>query len=415
MMEPRFRFYNSPENYFLVLKHLFLPSLKSSKANQKKVLEDKLCKLSNATGTVLVPQNRFGLHLCVKHSIDKTRPKVIMPAYTIYDAVNMVVTAGGTPVFADVNENTCNVSIEDILQKIDEQTSVVIVAHLHGKLSNIRELTEVCQKKKIVVVEDYAQAFGSKISGSEPVLLADARVLSFGRAKNVNAFFGGAVISNNNELIKSIREDMGQLSNESWTTLTKRIFLCLIFDILAVPVVFTFFTTKIIALIGIASPNAANSVVQTEKVPKKVAKLPERYARNLTDLQAKLVIKQLDKIDDCTYQRRAIACYYESELKNIKQIQLPTSTMDEPHIYLQYPILMEKREEFVVFARKRGCDIPIQHLNNLPDLRVFRDYFSDCPKSRSVASKVVLLPTYPGYSMLQAKKNVAALKEFLTV
>ena len=412
-MEPRFRFYNSPRNYFLILRHLLFNFVQVDKKSFIHTLEDKLCKLAQAKNAILVPQNRVGLYLCVKHALDPTRPKVIVPAYTIYDSVNMVIAAGGQPVFVDVNEETCSVCLDGVEKQLDQGVSVVIVAHLHGKVANIGQLVDLCRRNKVAVVEDYAQAFGAKLGGEEPSLLADARVLSFGRAKNVNAFYGGAILSNDNGLMSSIRDELSSFAPESWVTLTKRIILCLFFDVLASPIIFKYVTIKLMSGVIKVSRGAAYNIVQTEKKPRLVEVLPDQYRRNMTPLQARLVLDQLHNVDSRTQSRQKIADIYYSLLATVPHITLPTASAEEPHIFLQFPILMDRREDFAEFARQRGCDIPLQHLNNLPDLQVFQDYFSDCPVSRSLSRKVVLLPTYPGYSEAQAKKNVAVLKEFL--
>lgn len=376
-------------------------------------LLQELRSIFSVKHAVLLPQNRYGLHLGVKHLIDPKRPNVIISAYTIYDTVNMVVNAGGKPVFADIDADTYNISEKSIIKKIDQKTSVVVLVHLHGKLSDFSEVIKVCRKLNISVIEDFAQVLGAKVNGKFPELAADARVLSFGRAKNINAFFGGALLTNNTRLYNSIASEIERNSNESPWNLNKRIFQCAFFDILSHPLVFSIFTRQLIRVIRYLKPEAANSILATEKTPKIVALIPEKYKKRMTSLQAFLVLDQLQHVDQNTKSRIELAQHYLVSLRNVPGIKLPCESLAEPHIYLQFPIVIDDRQNFVNFADGLGCDIPIQHLKDLSQVSTFAAYKTDNPTAKAISDRIVLFPTYPGYPLKQANKNINAIKKFL--
>ena len=58
------------------------------------------------------------------------------------------------------------------------------------------------------------------------------------------------------------------------------------------------------------------------------------------------------------------------------------------------------------------CDIAAQHLHNCADLECFKEFQRDCPRARATAASVVLLPTYPRYSLADVDRNVAVIRRY---
>ena len=360
-----------------------------------------------------MPQNRYGIYLLMKNIITAERPYVILPAYTIHDVVNMVLLAGGKPIFADIEEDTLNICPNDLEIQINNKVCAVLAfTHLHGCLSNIDKIKNICEKNQIELIEDSAQSFGAFHNGKINICNGKASVFSFGRAKNINSFFGGMIVTNDEKLSIKIQEELKSKPLESNFSLFKRVTLCFFYDILTMPLIFSFITINLIKLLSFMNSDHINKLVQTENNPTIKKDMPKKYEKRFSNLQSKLVLSQLDQIETSTNKRIKTAKSYFDALENMSDITMPPKRLDGSHVYMQFPILMDNRDKFVKYMISHGADIAIQHLKDVSSLQIFSDYSRRCKNANSINKKVVLLPTYPGYRDLDVKKNIRLIQKY---
>ena len=408
---PRYRFYNSFKNYYLIIQYLVEIIFKNKK-NYILDLKNYFTSKFDIKFAIPVPQNRYGIYLLMKNVITEKKPYVILPAYTIHDVVNMVLLAGGKPLFVDIEEDTLNICPNDLEVQIHDNVSAVLVTHLHGCLSNIDKIKSICEKNKVFLVEDSAQSFGAFHNGKMNICNGVASVFSFGRAKNINSFFGGMIVTNDLKLKTKIQEELNSKPFESNFNLFKRATLCLVYDFLTLPLIFSFVTINLIKLLAFMNNDHINKLVQTENNPKIKKNIPKKYEKRFSNMQSKLVLSQLDQIKTNTSKRIKIAKSYFEALENISDITMPPKRLDGSHVYMQFPILIKDRTKFVKYMLSNGADIPIQHLKDVSSLKIFSDYSRRCKNSNSIHKKVVLLPTYPGYRDFDVKKNIRLIKNY---
>lgn len=409
MPKARYRFYGSPVNYASAFGH----AIKIRKYDYRRAVETEVASMLGIKHALCVPQARFGLYLVFARLITPERPNVVMSPYTIHDVVNMVLCAGGQPVFADIEAETCNIDAAQVRDLVDDHTAAVMVTHLHGLACDIGQIRSICDESGVPLVEDAAQAFGARVGGQFLGSFGDASVFSFGRAKNVNAFYGGMVVTRNATLAESIRREVDSLPNESTKKLIKRMANCLLGDILTAPPVYSWLTFKVFRYGAIKGVDAVNKVVQTENNPVRKEKLPATYRRQLTQMQARLIQRQLPKLDRDTQARLQMARIYHEGLSGQEGVILPPWREDGSHIYLQFPIQVEDRWDYVRYMMRHGRDLAIQHMRSAAELDIFQDFFKECPNARSTADRLVLLPTYPGYGELEVRENVRVTLQYL--
>ena len=164
---------------------------------------------------------RVAIYLVLKNII-KPGQGVIMSPYTIADVVNMVVLAGGIPVFTDIERNSCNIDPNKVEQLIDDNTGAVLVTHLHGIGADIDNISKICHKYNIYLIEDSAQAFGGYKDGKRLGTIGDIGIYSLGMYKNINSWYGGVIVSNNKDLINKIRSEISQYDYLSKLFILKR-------------------------------------------------------------------------------------------------------------------------------------------------------------------------------------------------
>jgi dTDP-4-amino-4,6-dideoxygalactose transaminase len=127
----RLRIYTSPKQYARVVLETLTGRSRRGDAVSK--LERRIVDWVGASHAVAMPLARVGIYFAVKALI-KPGQKIIVSPYTIADVINMVVCAGGVPVFADIQRETCNIDPAEVERLIDENTGSVIVTILRSGL-----------------------------------------------------------------------------------------------------------------------------------------------------------------------------------------------------------------------------------------------------------------------------------------
>ena len=406
---PRFRIYTHLNSYWWFLKDLILR--KVNKGNDVEKLEKALAQKFNIAEAVCVPQARVGIYLVIKNLI-KPGQEVIMSPYTVADIVNMVVCAGGTPVFADIEQKTCNIDPQQVERLINNKTGAVLITHLHGIAAYAHQILEICQKHHLPMIEDAAQAFGGYKKGKRLGTIGQAGIYSFGRYKNINSWYGGVVVSNDQELISKIKIELDQYKYLETSFILKRIIGGLIKDILTGPLIFKSFVYWIFRYGFLNNVKWINRLVEVELDIKFKNELPADYLRKYTPSQARLILAQLDQIDSETKQRIEKARLYRQELKGIPDLVLPIEESDATYIYPVFPIQYQNRQKLLKWLMCHKRDIAAQHLKNCADLPSFSDFYRDCPVARKTANEVILLPTYVKYPISEIQKNIKVIQSY---
>lgn len=407
----RYRLYTSRKSYLPYLRDLFL-SADSSDAIAG--FRSRLSAFLGVDRVTTLPMCRTGIYLAIKHLVRPGR-EVVMAPYTIADVVNMVIAAGGRPVFADIERSTCSISASSIEALIHADTGAVLVTHLHGIPAAIREVYELCRTKGIPVIEDAAQAFGAIVGGERLGTVADVGVYSFGTYKNITSWYGGAITCKDPELFAAIEAEADRLRFQSRAFLVRRMLHGLLTDMATHPVVFRSSCYWIFRFGFLHDVGWINRFVQEELDLSLRVRLPDTHLGQMTPAQHRLCSGQLDRVDRDNRIRSEKAARYRRGLQGIADMLLPPIGA-EGAIYTYFPIQSgddaSDRQRLLRHLARHGCDIGPQHLKNCADLPAFRDFRRDCPNARRAADTVVLLPTYPDYPDGDIDRNLAALWEF---
>ncbi len=141
----------------------------------------------------------------------KPGDEVVIPAMTFIASANVVVLAGGAPVFADVDPATLLMTPQAVDKAITDRTRAVMPVHLYGQMCDMQGIADVVAQhgggsSRIVIVEDGAHCFEGTRDGERPGTRSDAAVFSFYATKNVTCGEGGAIVTANEELFRRTME-----------------------------------------------------------------------------------------------------------------------------------------------------------------------------------------------------------------
>ena len=131
----------------------------------------------------------------------KKGDEVIGVAAGFPTTVNPIIQFGAVPVFVDVDLRTHNIDVDLIEAAITPKTKAIMLAHTLGNPFNVKKVKEICDRHGLWLVEDSCDALGAKYDGKMIGTWGDIATLSFYPAHHMTMGEGGAVFSNNSELM----------------------------------------------------------------------------------------------------------------------------------------------------------------------------------------------------------------------
>ena len=136
----------------------------------------------------------------------KKGDKVVVPSFTFFATIEVVMHLGAIPIFVDINTETYTIDIDDFKKKVNQNIKAVIPVHLFGNNANIDEIKKICSTHNIKIIEDVAQAFGSGTENNTKLgSIGDIGAFSFFPSKTLGGIGdGGCIVTNNLSYYKKI-------------------------------------------------------------------------------------------------------------------------------------------------------------------------------------------------------------------
>jgi perosamine synthetase len=130
--------------------------------------------------------------------------EVIVPSLTYVASVNTIVQCGAKPVFVDSLKNTWQMDPEDIRRKITTKTRAIVAVHLYGHACGMDELVSICNQHGLYLIEDCAEAIGTRYQGRHVGTFGDVATFSFYGNKTITTGEGGMVIAKEKKIIDRV-------------------------------------------------------------------------------------------------------------------------------------------------------------------------------------------------------------------
>ena len=163
--------------------------------------ESNFSNFTSSKYCVSVGNGTDALEIAVKSLKLKKNSEVIVPVNTWISTAEAVVSNGLKLVFCDINLHDYTICLKDLRKKINKKTSAIIAVHLYGNPADIINIKKIIKNKKIKIVEDCAQAHGTRINNKHVGTFGDVGTFSFFPGKNLGGFGdGGAIITNSKKI-----------------------------------------------------------------------------------------------------------------------------------------------------------------------------------------------------------------------
>ncbi|SDL77051.1 DegT/DnrJ/EryC1/StrS family aminotransferase [Chryseobacterium taihuense] len=280
--------------------------------NEVKTFEHNLSQFIGAKHAIGVANGLDALRLILRAYVElgimKAGDEVIVPANTYIASLLAISDNNLVPVLVEPDPETFNIKISAIEEKINSRTKAIMIVHLYGRIVFSDELKEIAKKYNLKIIEDNAQAIGSKWNGLKSGNLGDAAGFSFYPGKNLGAIGdSGAVTTSDDELAQTIRALANYGSNEKYINIYQ----------------------------GLNS--------------------------RLDEIQAAVLDVKLKYIDAENARRREIANRYVAEINNNNIVlpQLPEN--QEEHVWHLFVIRTKEREKLQNYLTEKGVQTLIHY------------------------------------------------------
>jgi dTDP-4-amino-4,6-dideoxygalactose transaminase len=260
--------------------------------------EEKWSAFTGAKHSIAVTSCTTGLHLSLAALGLQPGDEVIVPAFTWISTANVVEHLGGKVVFCDIDLDTFNLNVQQLVSLVTDKTKAILPVHLFGMAADMKPINEFAKAHKLWVIEDAACGFGSRYHGQHVGTLGHAGVFSFHPRKAITTGEGGMITTQDGDLAANLRRlrDHGAAMSDLQRHLGARPYLLA------------------------DHPDAG-------------------YNQRMTDLQAALGSAQMERASSIIQERQALAKRYDEAFANLQWLQAPVHRKGFEHGYQSYPCL----------------------------------------------------------------------------
>ncbi len=286
--------------------------------------------------------------------------EVLVASNTYIATILAIKQAGLKPVLVEADLQTYNFDLIALQKAISPKTKAIMPVHLYGQLAPMEEILKISQEKKLLVIEDAAQAHGALDRfGKRAGNIADAAGFSFYPTKNLGALGDAGAITTNDDALAEMVEKL-----RNYGTATKYV----------------------------------NEILG--------------FNSRLDELQAAFLNIKLPTLDADNDRRRQIAKKYLSGVKN-KKITLPKYDGSENHVFHLFVVRVENRNEFMDHLDRNG----IGHLIHYPipphKQQALSSYSKlHFPNTEKIHKEVISLPMSPVMTTAQAETVISVLNKY---
>tara|TARA_B100000787_G_scaffold167610_2_gene154726 strand:+ start:803 stop:1897 length:1095 start_codon:yes stop_codon:yes gene_type:complete len=171
-----------------------------------KKFEELFAKKTHSKYAIALPNGTLTLTTILLSLGIKPNDEVIVPSYTMVATANSVQLIGAKPIFCDISKDNLCLSHYELENKISKKTKAIIYVTLNGRSGDIKKIKDICNKKKIYLIEDSAHSIGSYFKKIHHGNFGIASSFSFSTPKIITTGQGGMIVTNNNKIYKKIKK-----------------------------------------------------------------------------------------------------------------------------------------------------------------------------------------------------------------
>lgn len=324
-------------------------------------LEREFARLCGTRHAIGVGSGTDAIFLSLKALGIDSGDEVITTPYTFYATVGAVVTAGATPVFADVREDY-NIDPMEIEKRITARTKAILPVHWSGKPCDMDAIERLAREHAVPVVADACHAIRAAYKGRPSGSLATMSCFSFHPLKNLNVWGDGGMITTDSD---RLADQLRLLRNH-----------------------------------GLAGRDECRVFA---------------YNSRLDTIQAVVARHMLGRLDLISEARIAHAAYFDQQLRQTPQITVPRRETDIEQVYHLYMIRCERRDELQRYLIDRAVDAKVHYpvpMHLQPAAAHLGHRPGDFPVAEGIAASALSLPVHEFVTRHQQDRVVELIRAF---
>ena len=341
-----------------------------------KRFEEALREVTGAQYITAVANGTAALHVAMLAAGVGPGDEVIVSPITFAASANCVLYCGATPVFADIDSRTWNISPESILEKITPRTKVIVAVDFSGVPVDHAAIRRICDERDLLLVEDAAHSLGSFYRGMPVGSIADITTFSFHPVKTVTTGEGGAVATNDPELACRI-----ELFAKHGITRKKEL---------------------------MENPDEGGWYYE---------QLELGYNYRISDIQAALGISQLGKLSEFARRRRELVALYNEAFSKIPEVSFQIDSTPEDTVRHLYCLTFDTdalgvSRKFIfdaLHAENLGVNVHYLPVYLLPYYKHLGYEYGECPNAEDYYNCAVTLPLHCELSNEDAQHVIDAV------
>jgi dTDP-4-amino-4,6-dideoxygalactose transaminase len=320
------------------------------------LFEQRLASELGVEHVVGVTSCTVGLHLTLHALGVGPGDEVITTPMSFISTPNAALYVGATPVFADVDPETGLLDPKEVEKKITANTKAIIVVHLYGQMAPMAEFRALADRYQLALIEDAAHGFETERDGVRPGSLGDAAVFSFYATKTLTSGDGGAIATRKPELAERLR----RLRNH-----------------------------------GVSK----SAVARHGGAYQHWDMIELGFKATLTDIEAALLLPQLERSEHKRQQRQLLVERYESNLENQASLTLMKRSGRSSHHLFALLVPEEKRELILTALSEAGIGVAVNY-RAIHTLSYYQQTYSipeqSLPHAAMIGSRTISLPLWAG-------------------
>jgi len=325
-----------------------------------KTFEDKFSTYLKGQHVVGISSCTIGLELTMRYFGIGEGDEVITTPMSFIATANAIETVGAKPVFVDVEESTGNLDAQAVEDAITPCTKAIMPVHLYGQMCDMKKLREIADRHVLKIIEDAAHCIEGERDGVQVGELGDVACFSFYATKNITCGEGGAITTKDQNIyewfLKARIHGMNKNASERYTKMYQH------YDMDALG-----------------------------------------YKCNMSNVEAALLIHQIDRLDGNHAQRQHIFERYTEGFQDHPNIQVPEVLPNSRHAYHLYTIWIhpQMRDEYLHLLQEAGVGVAVNY-RPIHLMAYYKDKYGcktgDFPIAEEIGARTISLPLYPSLS-----------------
>jgi len=352
---------------------------------------------------------------------DPKKNEIIICSYNLKEMVDIPRILKFRIILVDINHKDGSVDINKIKKNINNKTSAILITNIFTNYHDLIKIKKITKRKKILLIEDNAIYYGNykttkngkKFSGS----FGDVSILSFGIMKNISALYGGAIITDSDEINKFAQKRIKNFKEFPLLIYIKQIILFIFLKFFLSKIVYNLFFFYMIKTSHLKNNYFFLKKLYPAEYFQKKTIIPAFYYSKINSLSLNMICSQIknDKKfnNENLIRKRNNQTYYRilSKNKNVSLLKIEDFNFQN---YLEFPIICKNKKKLSEYLFKKGIETRYYYYKNCEEILVKNSNYKNKISSK-FENELLCLPSHDKIDKKQVVKTCNYIENFFKI